>query len=86
MSSDARRLTFFLAQNEADAQPPPQTSRKRKAKALEVGETDFLERNKDCPWKVGAHVSSAGGVENAVLNAAAIGCVILLVLESGYKL
>lgn len=25
------------------------------------------------PWKVGAHVSAAGGVENAVVNAAAIG-------------
>jgi hypothetical protein len=25
------------------------------------------------PWKVGAHVSSAGGVENSVKNAAAIG-------------
>jgi hypothetical protein len=24
-------------------------------------------------WKVGAHVSAAGGVENAIINAAAIG-------------
>jgi hypothetical protein len=37
--------------------------------------------NKDFPprqlslWKVGAHVSSAGGVQNAVVNAAKIGCV-----------
>ena len=45
-----------------------------------MDDTDFLERNKDCPWKVGAHVSSAGGVENAILNAAAIGCVVLPVL------
>jgi AP endonuclease 1 len=29
----------------------------------------------DSPWKVGAHVSSAGGVENAVTNAVAIGSV-----------
>jgi hypothetical protein len=31
----------------------------------------------DSPWKVGAHVSSAGGVENAVTNAASIGSVML---------
>jgi AP endonuclease-1 len=33
---------------------------------------DFLSRI-DTPWKIGAHVSSAGGVENAVRNAARIG-------------
>lgn len=27
----------------------------------------------DSPWKVGAHVSSSGGVENTVTNAVAIG-------------
>ena len=27
------------------------------------------------PWKVGAHVSAAGGVENAILNAAKLGYV-----------
>ena len=27
-------------------------------------------------WKVGAHVSAAGGVENAILNAASIGFVL----------
>lgn len=53
---------------------------------LEMDDTEFLERNKDCPWKVGAHVSSAGGVENAVLNAAAIGYVVLRVLMSCYRL
>ncbi|PFH45140.1 hypothetical protein AMATHDRAFT_51787 [Amanita thiersii Skay4041] len=40
---------------------------------LEAGETEHRERDKSCLWKVGAHVSAAGGVENAVLNAAAIG-------------
>jgi len=44
---------------------------------LDADDTEFLDRNKGCPWKVGAHVSSAGGVENAVLNAAAIGCVFI---------
>lgn len=32
-------------------------------------------------WKFGPHVSAAGGVENAVLNAAKIGCVGLLTLR-----
>ena len=32
-----------------------------------------LRHRVDSPWKVGAHVSSAGGVENAVTNAATIG-------------
>jgi hypothetical protein len=30
----------------------------------------------DSPWKVGAHVSSYGGVENAVTNAASMGSVV----------
>jgi hypothetical protein len=34
-----------------------------------------LRHHVDSPWKVGAHVSSAGGVENAVTNAVAIGSV-----------
>jgi len=34
----------------------------------------FLERV-NSPWKVGAHVSAAGGVENAVTNAITIGFV-----------
>jgi AP endonuclease 1 len=37
-----------------------------------VDETTFLDRV-DTPWKVGAHVSALGGVENAVTNAASIG-------------
>ncbi|THH13835.1 hypothetical protein EW146_g6435 [Bondarzewia mesenterica] len=33
---------------------------------------DYPQRAKT-PWKVGAHVSAAGGVENAILNAASLG-------------
>ncbi len=32
-----------------------------------------LEERTSNPWKVGAHVSAAGGVENAIINAAMIG-------------
>ncbi|KAF8163804.1 xylose isomerase-like protein [Crassisporium funariophilum] len=49
------------------------TKRKRKTKAKDVPDkSTFLERV-ESPWKIGAHVSAAGGVENAVVNAAAIG-------------
>ena len=36
----------------------------------------MLRDRVDSPWKVGAHVSSAGGVENAVTNAVTIGSVV----------
>lgn len=35
-------------------------------------------RRVDSPWKVGAHVSAAGGVENTILNAARIGYVLYI--------
>ena len=45
---------------------------KGKAKEVVIDTSTFLPRVSS-PWKVGAHVSAAGGVENAVANAAAIG-------------
>lgn len=50
------------------------TGGKRKVKELpeEVDLKDFPIRTTSL-WKVGAHVSAAGGVENSVLNAAKIG-------------
>ncbi|KAF5319091.1 hypothetical protein D9611_014083 [Ephemerocybe angulata] len=56
--------------------PPAPTSTKRKRvskKAKELDTTAFRIPRVQSPWKVGAHVSARGGVENAVLNAAAIG-------------
>ena len=48
-------------------------SRTKKVKqAIEPSPSDYPTRV-DTPWKIGAHVSAAGGVENAILNAAAIG-------------
>ncbi|KAF6747642.1 xylose isomerase-like protein [Ephemerocybe angulata] len=55
--------------------PPAPSAAKRKRtskKEREVDTETFLPRVQS-PWKVGAHVSAAGGVENAVLNATAIG-------------
>jgi hypothetical protein len=47
---------------------------KGKGKGKELDSSLFLERVKS-PWKVSAHVSAAGGVENAVTNAITIGFV-----------
>lgn len=53
---------------------PGQRKGKGKAKVVEVDSSTFLERV-DSPWLVGAHVSAAKGVENSIINAAAIGFV-----------
>ncbi|KAF8886870.1 xylose isomerase-like protein [Gymnopilus junonius] len=45
---------------------------KTKVNHAAIDTSDFLPRA-ETPWKVGAHVSAAGGVENAVVNAASIG-------------
>ncbi|KAF8967275.1 xylose isomerase-like protein [Flammula alnicola] len=67
----------ILSDNDDDLEEGPskrrrQTKGKEKAKGLEVDPTTFLQRV-DSPWMVGAHVSAAGGVENAVVNAVSIG-------------
>ncbi|KAJ7490901.1 xylose isomerase-like protein [Mycena latifolia] len=47
-------------------------SAKGKAKSKVAEPPQYAERS-DSLWKVGAHVSAAGGIENAIINAAAIG-------------
>lgn len=49
------------------------TQRAKKTSGTET----FLPRV-NSRWKVGAHVSAAGGIENAVINAASIGFVRLI--------
>lgn len=51
--------------------------KKRKKVVEEPAPADYPKRV-ECDWKIGAHISAAGGVENAILNAADIGCVFLL--------
>ncbi|KAI0371429.1 AP endonuclease, partial [Pilatotrama ljubarskyi] len=46
--------------------------RKRKADIPELKPDDFAPRAQSS-WKIGPHVSSAGGVENAIINAASVG-------------
>lgn len=59
--------------------PPPSASQRKpkgkgKAKEVVIDTSTFLPRVSS-PRKVGGHVSAAGGVDNAVVNAASIGCV-----------
>lgn len=56
-----------------EIQAYPVTQRAKKASKPET----FLPRV-NSPWKVGAHVSAAGGIENAVVNAVSIGFVRLI--------
>lgn len=51
---------------------PGKRGPKKKATAAEPVPGDFAPR-KTRDWKVGAHISGAGGIENAVVNAAKIG-------------
>ncbi|KZV90460.1 AP endonuclease [Exidia glandulosa HHB12029] len=59
------------ADGDEDA-PEPKKRAPRKKKADKDADEPFPERVHSA-WKVGAHVSAAGGVENAVKNAARIG-------------
>ncbi|KAK7036029.1 AP-endonuc-2 domain-containing protein [Favolaschia claudopus] len=57
--------------NESDLpEPPVKKSKSRKAKIVDPPQYGVRPASL---WKVGAHVSAAGGLENAVINAASIG-------------
>ncbi|CAL1705842.1 unnamed protein product [Somion occarium] len=62
------------AAEEQHAEPEPSELPKKKRKKAEVVYTldDFLPRPIS-DWKIGPHVSAAGGIENTVINAAALG-------------
>ncbi|VDB83335.1 unnamed protein product [Peniophora sp. CBMAI 1063] len=55
-----------------DEEPKEARKKPRKKLQLETDPTTYAPRAQSA-WKIGAHVSAAGGVENAVLNAASIG-------------
>ncbi|TEB21887.1 AP endonuclease [Coprinellus micaceus] len=58
--------------SKAKAKPKAKPKAKSQPKPKSYDPTSFLPRVSN-PWKVGAHVSASGGVENAVVNAAMIG-------------
>ncbi|GLB34475.1 putative AP endonuclease family 2 [Lyophyllum shimeji] len=49
------------------------TRKTKRTRKVDIMETITFPTRVSTPWKVGAHVSAAGGVENAIPNAAAIG-------------
>lgn len=49
------------------------TPRKKKVKEVIEPEPSDYPSRVESPWKIGAHVSAAGGLENAIINAAEIG-------------
>ncbi|CDO77221.1 hypothetical protein BN946_scf184747.g34 [Trametes cinnabarina] len=65
MQDDAHR-------EEETPQAVKKAPRKRKADVPEHQPEDFTARAANA-WKIGPHVSAAGGVENAIINAAAVG-------------
>ncbi|KZT23879.1 AP endonuclease [Neolentinus lepideus HHB14362 ss-1] len=73
-----RKLTSKVrVTDEVDGEEVIETKTKRRRKKKDVPEleptlADFAPRPTNA-WKLGAHVSAAGGVENTVVNAASIG-------------
>ncbi|KAG8910360.1 hypothetical protein FRC01_006380, partial [Tulasnella sp. 417] len=59
-------------EDQAPKASAPRKTRKAKETPAEPSLNDFAPRAKN-DWKIGAHVSGAGGLENAVTNAASIG-------------
>lgn len=64
--------TTILDSSASSSRQKQKRPRKAKAKPEEPKPEDFPCRTKSL-WKVGVHVSAAGGVENAVPNAAKLG-------------
>ncbi|OCH92250.1 hypothetical protein OBBRIDRAFT_466006 [Obba rivulosa] len=58
--------------DELPVETKKKTKRRKKADLPEPKPEDFLPRPLSF-WKLGPHVSSAGGVENAIVNAASVG-------------
>ena len=62
-------------EDEPEPKPPSKPKKARKKAGPVVYDVNDFPKRPDLPWKIGPHVSAAGGVENAVVNAASIGCV-----------
>ena len=83
-SSKLREVTVDV-DNFSSIHSATKTARVQRSSQLERKPEE--QRPENCPrvsseWKFGAHVSSAGGVENAVINAAEIGYVLSFVVQS----
>lgn len=56
----------------SEREPKKKPTRRKKEPPSEPIQEDFMARASRS-WKVGPHVSAAGGVENAIVNAASVG-------------
>ena len=64
-----------VADISTDTKTKGKRGRAKKGSPPQVSPTDFPPRS-DLEWKIGAHVSAAGGVEESITNGAKIGFVI----------
>ncbi|GJE97725.1 AP endonuclease [Phanerochaete sordida] len=71
-ASASSDLTSLEAESSKVAPAKKTKKPRKKADVVEFTPEDFPKRP-DLPWKIGPHVSAAGGVQNAVLNAASLG-------------
>ncbi|OSC97930.1 AP endonuclease [Trametes coccinea BRFM310] len=73
---DQSRSTKRRRTQETDEENAPKPTKKtRRTRTVEVHERkpeDFVVRASNT-WKIGPHVSAAGGIENAIINAASVG-------------
>lgn len=67
------KVASATSEESTEAKKPNRT--KKDNRAIEYSVSDFPQRSSSL-WKIGPHVSAAGGVENAILNAASIGYVL----------
>ena len=72
-------MTWFPTLEPTKAKPKRKTADK-------LPDKDSFATRVGSLWKVGAHVSCAKGVENSVMNAAAIGCVLYCCLISSEQI
>lgn len=72
----AKRFKSVVAESTEQTvaeQSPAKKKRNANGRAKEEPKPADYRPRVSSPWKVGAHVSAAGGVENAVQNAADVG-------------
>ncbi|THH28105.1 hypothetical protein EUX98_g6092 [Antrodiella citrinella] len=70
------RSTFKRQLEEQDVEEGPKQKMQRRKK-VEIVKSNDLPTRGESPWKVGPHVSAAGGVENTIINATSIGATAL---------
>lgn len=63
-------------ENDVVASPTKRPAKVRQKKEQAVPKPSDFAPRVSSPWKVGAHVSAAGGVENSIVNAARVRCVL----------